>query len=156
MNKSIKIFAVLISLTLVIGLLFAGIEFPNNNSTNGVVNNTTNVEKDNKDTVDTKEDVVYTIPEIEGDNPELPFDVEHKDVIESEDIKYSNETIMIKVSKPYNNKVEKNLKKQGVEKLEKMFELDNAIWYLGYLKEGQDRCPNGNHIDIVDGQAVVQ
>ena len=26
----------------------------------------------------------------------------------------------------------------------------------GYLKEGQDRCPNGVRIDIVDGQATIQ
>ena len=45
---------------------------------------------------------------------------------------------MVKVSKPVNNKVEKNLKKAGVEKLETMFELDNAVWYVGYLKEGND------------------
>ena len=38
-------------------------------------------------------------------------------------------------------------------------ETPSSIYELideGYLKEGQDRCPNGNHIEIVDGQATIQ
>lgn len=45
-----------------------------------------------------------------------------------------------------------------------LYELENlesptSIYDLienGYLKEGQDRCPNGDKIEIIDGQASVK
>lgn len=45
-----------------------------------------------------------------------------------------------------------------------LFELENEytpssideLIQEGYLKEGQDRCPNGDRIEIVDGQAVIE
>lgn len=42
-----------------------------------------------------------------------------------------------------------------LEHLETPTSIDQLI-QEGYLKEGQQRCPNGNTISIVDGQAYAQ
>ena len=41
-----------------------------------------------------------------------------------------------------------------LEHLDTPYSIDELI-QEGYLKEGQDRCPTGEMIDIVDGQATI-
>ena len=70
-------------------------------------------------------------------------------------IQQKNEIIQSKACKALTSVVDSQILLYELEHEETPSSIYDLI-SEGYLKEGQDRCPNGNHIDIVDGQAVVQ
>lgn len=69
---------------------------------------------------------------------EVPFDVAFPERFESGEVEYSSDTIMIKFHKPFDGKVNNELKQAGVAKLDLMFELDDSAWYIASLSNNAD------------------
>ncbi len=78
--------------------------------------------------------------EVIGENNELkvPFDQAFPEAMESEDIKYDDKTLMIKFKKSFDGTVTDELSNAGVVSLEHMMDLEDAVWYTAYIKDGDE------------------
>ncbi len=78
--------------------------------------------------------------EVIGENNELkvPFDQAFPEAMESEDIKYDDKTLMIKFKKSFDGTVTSELSNAGIAKLEHMMDLEDAVWYTAYIKDGDE------------------
>ncbi len=78
--------------------------------------------------------------EVIGENNELkvPYDQAYPEAMENEDIKYDDKTLMIKFKKSFDGTVTNELSDAGVAKLEHMMDLEDAVWYTAYIKDGDE------------------
>ena len=70
-------------------------------------------------------------------------------------IQQKNKIIQKKGCEALTSVVDSQILLYEVENLESPTSIYDLI-ENGYLKEGQDRCPNGDKIEIIDGQASVK
>lgn len=70
-------------------------------------------------------------------------------------IQQKNEIIRKKGCEALTKVVDSQILLYEIEYLESPSSIHDLI-ADGYLEEGQDRCPNGDRIEIVDGQASVE
>lgn len=67
-----------------------------------------------------------------------PYDQVYPELFESEQVEYADNTILIKTARSFEGKVNSNLKKAGIGKLELMFDMEKHSWYTAYLYKGKD------------------
>ena len=70
-------------------------------------------------------------------------------------IQQKNEIIRHKGCEALTKVVDSQILLYELENLDSPSSIDDLI-ADGYLNEGQDRCPNGDRIEIIDGQANVK
>ncbi len=69
-------------------------------------------------------------------NLTVPFDVAYPEIFESEEVQYDERSLLIKLRNGMD--ISEELKKLGVEKTEKMFEVSSGTWFEGFVKENSD------------------
>ena len=67
-----------------------------------------------------------------------PFDQVYPELFESSQVEYADNTILIKMDKSFDGKVDSKLKKAGIGKLDLMFNMEKYSWYTAYLYKGKD------------------
>lgn len=67
-----------------------------------------------------------------------PFDQVYPEIFESDQVEYADNTILIKMDRSFDGKVDSELKKAGIGKLELMFDMEKYSWYTAYLYKGKD------------------
>ncbi|MBQ3612333.1 MAG: S8 family serine peptidase [Firmicutes bacterium] len=95
----------------------------------------TNKKDTSKKSNDKKDNIIEETKEDQKD-PEKPFDQEHAELMDQ--VEYSAETLMLKFKKPFDGKVNSELERAGVAKLDVLFEMEDHIWYTAYLKKTAD------------------
>lgn len=84
-----------------------------------------------------KPEPVEEVFDAEG-NSSVPYDLSHPEEFASGEVLYADETILIKFRLPFDGEVDASLRAAGVEKLEKLMDLEEAAWYTAYLRAGTD------------------
>ena len=87
-------------------------------------------------------------------DPEKPFDQEHEELMDQ--VEYSAETLMLKFKKPFDGKVDTELKRAGVAKLDILFEMEDHIWYTAYLKKTADVDKTLENVREINKIAVAE
>lgn len=102
----------------------------NKGSSSSVVNLST--QKNDGATVDTtdKDEFYGTDGEIK-----VPFDEIYPELIENEEVEFSGESILVKLSQ---DKLTKGLKAAGIAALDEIVPLEDSAWYEAKLKKGTD------------------
>lgn len=67
-----------------------------------------------------------------------PFDQVYPEIFGSDQVEYADNTILIKMDRSFDGKVDSELKKAGIGKLELMFDMEKYSWYTAYLYKGKD------------------
>lgn len=75
-----------------------------------------------------------------NENGELngTFDELYPELMETEEVEYDDETVLVKLPADFDGKITKEMKSAGVKALELLFALDEYAWYEAFVKKGTD------------------
>ena len=68
----------------------------------------------------------------------VPYDLSHPEEFASGDVLYEDGSMLVKFKTPFAGTVSGPLKDAGVAKLDKLMDLEGAVWYTAYLSAGTD------------------
>lgn len=100
---------------------------------------------------DKKQDVVTDKGELK-----VPFDEAYPEIFESEEVEYSEDTMMIKFDHSFDGTLNAELKGADIVKLEKLFDLENASWYTAYLNKESDIHQSMELVRLMDNVLVAE
>ncbi len=68
----------------------------------------------------------------------MPYDLSHPEEFASGDVLFEDGSMLVKFKTPFAGTVSGPLKDAGVAKLDKLMDLEGAVWYTAYLSAGTD------------------
>lgn len=66
----------------------------------------------------------------------VSFDEEESELLDQ--VEYSAEPLMIKFKKPFDGRVDNELNRTGIVKLDALVEMEDYIWYIAYINKDAD------------------
>lgn len=92
----------------------------------------------------------------ENVDPDKPYDITHPDAIENGEVEFSDETILVKLGKKFDGKVNSELKEADIAALKPVFEMKDAAWYTAFLSKKADVTESLEKVRKVKGVITAE